>query len=53
VLAEADQMIQPNDIPVYDDGGERAVENAVPSGVMDEPTTPPRTESWRSSRRNI
>ena len=36
VLAEADQVIQPNDIPVYDDGGERPVENAVPSGVMDE-----------------
>src|SRR5262249_57587357 len=28
VLAEADQVIQPNDIPVYDDGGERPAEAA-------------------------
>jgi DNA-binding NtrC family response regulator len=36
VLAEADQVIQPNDIPVYDDGGERPVEATVPSGLLDE-----------------
>ena len=36
VLAEADQVIQPNDIPVYDDAGERPVESVVPASVMDE-----------------
>jgi DNA-binding NtrC family response regulator len=36
VLAEPDQLIQPNDIPVYDDGGEWPAESAVPAGVMDE-----------------
>jgi DNA-binding NtrC family response regulator len=36
VLAEPDQMIQPNDIPVYDDAGEWPAESAVPAGVMDE-----------------
>jgi DNA-binding NtrC family response regulator len=36
VLAEPDQIIQPNDIPMYDDTGEWPTETAAPSGVMDE-----------------
>ena len=36
VLAEPDQVIQPNDIPVYDDAAEWPTESAVPSGIMDE-----------------
>src|SRR3954466_8076904 len=36
VLAEPDQAIQPNDIPVYDDATEWPAESAVPAGVMDE-----------------
>jgi transcriptional regulator with PAS, ATPase and Fis domain len=36
VLAEPDQIIQPNDIPVYDDPGEWPAETVVTSGVMDE-----------------
>jgi DNA-binding NtrC family response regulator len=36
VLAEPDQVIQPNDIPVYDDGSEWPAENVTPPGVMDE-----------------
>ena len=36
VLAEPDQVIQPNDIPVYDDGAEWPAESTVPAGVMDE-----------------
>jgi len=36
VLAEPDQLIQPNDIPVYDDTGEWPTETAPPPGVMDE-----------------
>ena len=36
VLAEPDQVIQPNDIPVYDDAAEWPAESAVPAGVMDE-----------------
>src|SRR5215203_4361849 len=36
VLAEPDQTIQPNDIPVYDDSSEWPVENVAPPGVMDE-----------------
>jgi len=36
VLAEPDQTIQPNDIPVYDDSAEWPVENVAPPGVMDE-----------------
>jgi transcriptional regulator with PAS, ATPase and Fis domain len=36
VLAEPDQVIQPNDIPVYDDGAEWPAESTVPSAVMDE-----------------
>src|SRR4029079_6787503 len=36
VLAEPDQNIQPNDIPVYDDGNEWPAEAATPAGVMDE-----------------
>ena len=36
VLAEPDQLIQPNDIPVYDDSGEWPADSAVSSGVMDE-----------------
>jgi len=36
VLAEPDQVIQPNDIPVYDDGQDWPAESAVSAGVMDE-----------------
>jgi DNA-binding NtrC family response regulator len=36
VLAEPDQTIQPNDIPVYDDGGDWPVEGPVSPGMMDE-----------------
>src|SRR5688572_14834427 len=36
VLAEPDQTIQPNDIPVYDDSAEWPTENVAPPGVMDE-----------------
>lgn len=36
VLAEPDQIIQPNDIPVYDDSGEWPAESAVSAAVMDE-----------------
>jgi transcriptional regulator with PAS, ATPase and Fis domain len=36
VLAEPDQIIQPNDIPVYDDGSEWPADTVVSSGVMDE-----------------
>jgi hypothetical protein len=36
VLAEPDQVIQPNDIPVYDDATEWPTESVVPAGVMDE-----------------
>ena len=36
VLAEPDQLIQPNDIPVYDDAAEWPAESAVPAGIMDE-----------------
>jgi transcriptional regulator with PAS, ATPase and Fis domain len=36
VLAEPDQNIQPNDIPVYDDGNEWPAETVAPAGVMDE-----------------
>ena len=36
VLAEPDQVIQPNDIPVYDDAAEWPAESVVPAGVMDE-----------------
>ena len=36
VLAEPDQVIQPNDIPVYDDGSDWPTENVAPPGVMDE-----------------
>jgi DNA-binding NtrC family response regulator len=36
VLAEPDQMIQPNDIPIYDDSAEWPVETGMPSGIMDE-----------------
>jgi DNA-binding NtrC family response regulator len=36
VLAEPDQTIQPNDIPVYDDGNEWPADTAVSSAVMDE-----------------
>jgi transcriptional regulator with PAS, ATPase and Fis domain len=36
VLAEPDQTIQPNDIPVYDDGVDWPAEGAVSAGVMDE-----------------
>jgi DNA-binding NtrC family response regulator len=36
VLAEPDQTIQPNDIPVYDDGSEWPAETVAPPGIMDE-----------------
>jgi transcriptional regulator with PAS, ATPase and Fis domain len=36
VLVEPDQTIQPNDIPVYDDGSEWPAETVAPAGVMDE-----------------
>ena len=36
VLAEPDQVIQPNDIPIYDDAAEWPSEAAPPAGVMDE-----------------
>jgi len=36
VLAEPDQLIQPNDIPIYDDTGEWPAETGAPAGVMDE-----------------
>ncbi len=36
VLAEPDQIIQPNDIPVYDDSSEWPADTVVSSGVMDE-----------------
>ncbi len=36
VLAEPDQIIQPNDIPVYDDSGEWPAESTVSATVMDE-----------------
>jgi DNA-binding NtrC family response regulator len=36
VLAEPDQVIQPNDIPIYDDPSEWPAETGLPSGIMDE-----------------
>jgi len=36
VLAEPDQVIQPNDIPIYEDATQWPPEAAVPAGVMDE-----------------
>jgi DNA-binding NtrC family response regulator len=36
VLVEPDQIIQPNDIPVYDDAAEWPADSAVSAGVMDE-----------------
>jgi DNA-binding NtrC family response regulator len=36
VLAEPDQVIQPNDIPIYEDAAEWPAETAIPAGVMDE-----------------
>jgi DNA-binding NtrC family response regulator len=36
VLAEPDQVIQPSDIPIYDDATEWPAEAAVAPGVMDE-----------------
>src|SRR5919202_2858884 len=36
VLAEPDQVIQPTDIPVYDDGNEWPAESVGSSGIMDE-----------------
>ena len=37
VLAEPDQVIQPNDIPIYDDGADWPAEPVVASEIMDEP----------------
>ena len=36
MLAEPDQLIQPNDIPLYEDSAEWPVESVVPAGAMDE-----------------
>jgi DNA-binding NtrC family response regulator len=36
VLAEPDQVIQPNDIPIYDDATDWPAEAPPPAGVMDE-----------------
>ncbi|MEO8295144.1 MAG: sigma-54 dependent transcriptional regulator [Gemmatimonadota bacterium] len=36
VLAEPDQMIQPNDIPIYEDAEEWPAESGLPAGVMDD-----------------
>ncbi len=36
VLAEPDQVIQPNDIPIYDDATDWPSQAAAPAGVMDE-----------------
>jgi DNA-binding NtrC family response regulator len=36
VLAEPDQMIQPNDIPIYEDTGESAAESGLSTPVLDE-----------------
>ena len=35
VLAEPDQTIQPNDIPVYDDSAEWPAESVTPPGIME------------------
>jgi len=37
VLAEPDQMIAPDDIPLYEDPIERAPEGGLPPGIMEEP----------------
>ena len=53
VLAEPDQVIQPNDIPVYDDGAEWPAESAVRlPASWTRRTIRPRTGWWRSSRRS-
>jgi transcriptional regulator with PAS, ATPase and Fis domain len=36
VMAEPDMLIQPNDIPIYEDTGEWPAESAAPAGVMEE-----------------
>jgi DNA-binding NtrC family response regulator len=36
VLAEPDQVIQPHDIPIYDDATDWPSEAAAPAGIMDE-----------------
>jgi DNA-binding NtrC family response regulator len=36
VLAEPDQVIQPNDIPIYEDVAEWPAETGVTAGVMEE-----------------
>ena len=36
VLAEPDQVIQPNDIPIYEDAEEWPAESGMPAGVMDD-----------------
>jgi DNA-binding NtrC family response regulator len=36
VLAEPDQLIQPNDIPIYEDAEEYPAESGMPAGVMDD-----------------
>ena len=48
------RSIQPNDIPVYDDGAEWPAESAVRRRASwTRPTTARRTGWWRSSRRSI
>ncbi|MEO8029552.1 MAG: sigma-54 dependent transcriptional regulator [Gemmatimonadota bacterium] len=37
VLAEPDQLIAPDDIPLYEDPIERVAEGGLPAGIMDEP----------------
>jgi DNA-binding NtrC family response regulator len=37
VLAEPDQLIAPDDIPLYEDPVERVAEGGLPAGIMEEP----------------
>jgi DNA-binding NtrC family response regulator len=36
VLSEPDQVIQPNDIPIYDDATDWSGDGTLPSGLLDE-----------------
>ncbi|HXE58868.1 MAG TPA: sigma-54 dependent transcriptional regulator [Gemmatimonadales bacterium] len=40
VLAEPDQVIQPNDIPIYEDAADWPTDGGLPTGLMDEPYHP-------------
>ena len=40
VLAEPDQVIQPDDIPVYDEGSDWPADAGIPAAVMEEPYHP-------------